>query len=362
MSENLNIKTALQRLELESVDELTVGHVEELVRKSPKVQMHPLAEFEFWEAFHVIREFTNRRFEEVLVEARRRNQEKQKSKIVELKPKPQQEINSPNIPRERREVRRDLGNLIYEIRLLKDLQPQLVSATKVVEETAKELQEAIEIQNKNYEKFQSLTEEIINLEKQFAATNNEKELVNLPQVKIKRQDELRQEIRNIKEKRKVIQTQESGKLMEYQKRYLFDERVLKDIQVKTAFLREKLDEYQNRVKLFSFVSLTENDTVRSLFLGPFEYARNAEDFEYVSLASEFGRTLMGKRQGEEFSFGDSTLVVCDIRLPDPGWLEFLMHPDHWDGPFILDLPKARSRIELWSRSPGFGNNSRHIWG
>jgi hypothetical protein len=60
MTATLGLSKALELLQLTSAENLTTDHVQEIVDKSDLVRTNPLAEADYWEAFHVIRGFTNK--------------------------------------------------------------------------------------------------------------------------------------------------------------------------------------------------------------------------------------------------------------------------------------------------------------
>ena len=362
MSYPSHIKSALDRLKLVSLEGLTAGYVEELVGQSEEVKRQPLVEHEFWDAFHLLREITNKALNEKLEAAREK--ERAQSRLVRRTPesRPQSQDYQPSIPQERREVRRYLGNLIYSIRQLKFQQPKLINAYKEYDKRSQELQIQLDIENASFLKSAAISDKILELEKQIASIHNDKSTGQSASEKSIKQNSLREEIRRLKESRRVNQPTVNKRLSESQKLFFESEIEIKKLEDEINSLNSELQAYKETIQLFSVVQCEVNGSEREIFLGPFVDARNTQGFEYWATTSNFGSSLIGKKVGEQFQSEGSSVSIKEIRLPDPSWLEDLMHPAHWEGEFILRLPDARRQIELWGQSPGFSNNSRHTKG
>lgn len=362
MTYPLHVQRALARLELESLEGLTTSYVEELVNRSEEVQRQPLLEFEYWEAFHLLREVTNKSLDEQLESARKSARVINKFESNAPVQRQKSEDVSRVIPFERREIRKNLGNLIYEIRELNLLQPKLIQATKIYEKCYREVKVLMEMEETIAKQSVQITANILELEKKIASIHNDKTLNLDPSQKQKKQDLLRNEIRDLKEARRNSQPTTNPKLNKSQTDFFVSENQLRNVEDRISSLTEKLNSFRQEVQIFSVVHCFFGEQEKEFFVGPFLHCRNPQGFEYISSTSQDGQTLLGKRVGDEVEVNRKTLFIKEIRLPDPKWLEGLMHPNYWEADFVLDLPEPKKRIELWSRSPNFSNNSRHTKG
>lgn len=82
MSATLGLSKALEILQLTSPEDLTTDYVQEIVDKSDLVRANPLAEAQYWDAFHLIRGFTNKLREAEYEKRRRESKQTERNSLA----------------------------------------------------------------------------------------------------------------------------------------------------------------------------------------------------------------------------------------------------------------------------------------
>ncbi len=367
MAAEMSRADALKLLKLDSPLELNVGHVQKMIDADPQALENIYVESAYWDAFHVLKQerdgFLAKEWEanRIKDEAKAKRELNSKSLIKSFE---QQKNNDPFVGY-KNEMRRELGDLVYEINHSKQLENQFLEENKELEKRKQALVKIVNYQRAKDDENINITESILDLEKKIASINNDKSGTISPEVKSITISKLKRDVVDLKSKRSLKNPLER-ELFLCQQALLIQESVCEDIKLKIEKSKIKLLEYTETVRIYSLVETNEH----TYFIGPFSGSRAIAGVNYASGFGELGKALKGMKKGETAIYNGQSLEILNIRIPDSRWLQGLVTPVNWEEDYLTVLPDwsplgwdlrdRTKRPELWSRSPGFSNNSRHL--
>ena len=366
MAVNMSREEALKLLNLHSALELTVGHVEKMIDADPSAKENIFVESDYWEAFHLLKQERDNHLKKEFETNRAKDKAKVKQEINPKSLAKTYDLEKTHDSVVGYQLRRELSELVYAINNKEQFEAKYPEEIKWLEKRKQDLAKLFTYQKEMENQNSKLSEDIIEFEKKIAAINNDKSGAISSDEKGIEIARIKKHIVDLKSKRLPKSQFNEREVFLCQQALANQESKCEDIKLKIEQWSSELLKYSETVKIYSLVETSE----RIYFIGPFSGSRAISGVNYASGYSELGESLRGMKKGEIASYNGQSLEILNISIPDLRWLQGLVTPANWEEDFLTVLPDwsplgwdlryRTSRPELWSRSPGFSNNSRHL--
>jgi len=366
MAVNMSREEALKLLNLHSALELTVGHVENMIDADPSAKENIYVESDYWDAFHLLKQERDNHLKKEFETNRAKDKAKVKQEINPKSLAKTYELEKTHDSVVGYQLRRELSELVYAINNKEQFEAKYPEGIYWLERCKQDLAKLFAYQKEMENQNSKLSEDIIEFEKKIAAINNDKTGAISSDEKGIEIARIKKHIVDLKSKRLPKSQFNEREVFLCQQALANQESKCEDIKLKIEQWSSELLEYSETVKIYSLVETSE----RIYFIGPFSGSRAIAGVSYAWGYSELGESLRGMKKGEIATYNGQSLEILNISIPDLRWLQGLVTPANWEEDYLTVLPDwsplgwdlrdRTSRPELWSRSPGFSNNSRHL--